>query len=130
MTIRQRNITVKELPGKLNRDSERRFFRELEPAMNVERPAIVLDCSQLREMDLTAIHLMLCCLEEAMKRNGDVRLAGVSAQAKQNLHTMNADRLFHMFETSQEAVESFKRRIAFATPFASMNSALASEHAA
>lgn len=130
MTFRPRTVTVKQLPAKLDRHSERVFFHELERAMNVERPAIVLDCSQIEAMDHPAIHLLLCCLEEAMKRNGDVRLTAVSAHAMESLREMGADRLFRVFDTNEKAIESFQRRAVFAAPYVVSNSALASEHAA
>src|SRR5579871_2507600 len=81
MTLRPRAVAVKQLPETLESRRGRLFFRELESCMNdVDRPCIVLDCSSLRKMDLHAIHLLLCCLEGAMKRNGDVRLAAVAPE--------------------------------------------------
>lgn len=78
--------------------------------MNMERPAIVLDCSALREMNSTAMHLLLCCLEGAMKRKGDVRLSCVMPQARLNLELAGVDRLFRVFSTTEDAVQSFQRR--------------------
>lgn len=129
MTHRSRTVTVKQLPAKLNRQSERNLFRELGMAMQIERPAIVIDCSQVQAMNATAVHLLLCWLEEAMKRNGDVRLVGVSDQAMEGLRAMSVDRLFRIFETNERAIESFQRRTAFIpAPYAA--SALAAENAA
>jgi anti-sigma B factor antagonist len=130
MTLSSKNVTVKHLPDKLDRRSERALLRELEIAMNVERPAIVLDCSQMREMDISAVHLLLCCLEEAMKRNGDVRLVAVSAQAKECLRSTAVDRLFRIFDTNDEAVQSFQRRTVFITPYVSSGAGVPAENAA
>ena len=77
--------------------------------MNIDRPCIVLDCSQVRQMNRSAIHLLLCCLEEAMKRNGDVKLAGITAGSGRLLERTGVDRLFEMFDTNVEAVNSFRR---------------------
>jgi len=128
MTLRRRNVTVKQLPQKVDRNSERTIARALAMAMTVERPAIVLDCSGLREMDCTAIYLLLSCLEEAMKRNGDVRLAAVSPQASEHLRAMGVHRLFRIFDTNEQAIESFQRRAAFVAPHAAGRAA--SENAA
>ena len=86
--------------------------------MNAERPCIVLDCARLREMDHHALHLLLCCLEGAIKRNGDVRLAAVTPTAMACLEAAGVDRLFRIFATTDEAVESFERRVAHAVPHA------------
>ena len=128
MAYRNRPVTVKQLPPKMDRQSEQIFLREIEFSMNVDRPAVIIDCSQMSAMNMTTIHLLLCCLEHAMKRNGDVRLAEVSAQAMTNLRAAGVDPLFRVFETTERALESFDRRAAFFPPFAA--SALASENAA
>ena len=77
--------------------------------MNVDRPSLVLDCSRVRLMDTSAVHLLLCCLEEAMKRNGDVKLAAVPAGATAVLELSGIDRLFEIYDTPAEAVSSFRR---------------------
>ncbi|HEY3705927.1 MAG TPA: STAS domain-containing protein [Terracidiphilus sp.] len=130
MTGRLKTVTVKDLPEKLDSKNERALFAGLRTAMNVERPALVLNCSHLREMDVSSVHLLLCCLEEAMKRNGDVRLAGVSAEAKESLRSMGVERLFRTFETSEQAVESFHRRAVSIPPFVGVTAAVPAENAA
>jgi len=72
-----RAVSIKQLPEKLDVERGQIFFRELGSCMSVERPCIVFDCSMVREMDQYAAQLLLCCLEGAIKRNGDVRLAMV-----------------------------------------------------
>src|SRR5947209_4381830 len=113
MPLHQRAVTVKYLPETLDGSHARTFCRELEMAMNVEKPAIVIDCSPVRRMDNAGIHVLLCCLEEALKRNGDVRLAGLSSDTHQKLAHARVDRLFRIFTTTDKAVESFQRRTAF-----------------
>jgi anti-anti-sigma regulatory factor len=129
---RSSSVSIRQLPQKFDTKGERLFFRELEGSMNVQRPAIVLDCSRMREMDSTSIHFLLCCLEGAMKRNGDVRLCGVAPKALLNLQLAEVDCLFKIFATSEEAVESFLHRIVSAPMRANAESArqMASEPAA
>lgn len=110
MTLSTRAVSIKQVPERLDVKRGRLFFRELESCINVERPCIVLDCSRVCEMDNYAVHLLLCCLEGAIKRNGDVRLAAVAPNAMLNLELAGLDRLFRIFETTDEAVESFHRR--------------------
>lgn len=110
MRLRVGAVAVKQLPETLTYKQGLIFFRELESSMTVDRPGIVLDCSKARVIDGTAIHLMLCCLEEAMKRNGDVRLSALSAEAKGILKLKGADRLFRIYDTNAEATNSFYHR--------------------
>lgn len=107
MRFRPCTVTVTSLPEKLNMKHCRRFFRELESQVNIDRPCIVLECSKIREMDRFAIHMLLCCLEEAMKRDGDVKLAAVSHSARETLELTRVDRLFEIYESENDAVNSF-----------------------
>jgi anti-anti-sigma factor len=130
MTFRSKTVVVRELPAKLDRHSETALLNDLRAAMNVERPAVVLDCSRLCAMDVRAIHLLLCCLEEAMKRNGDVRLAAVSPEANDSLRGLRIDQLFQVFENSEQAIDSFQRRGAFVAPLGAAAANVPAENAA
>jgi anti-anti-sigma regulatory factor len=53
------------------------------------------------------VQAILYCLEEAMKRNGDVKLAAVPRAAAEILELTKVDSLFELFDTPAEAVKSF-----------------------
>src|SRR5438477_11381745 len=109
MRFRPCTVTVTQLPETVDTRRGRLFFKELESRMNIDRPCIVLDCSKVREMDRFAIHMLLCCLEEAMKRDGDVKLAAVSPSAREALELTRVDRLFEIYDSETEAANSFFR---------------------
>ena len=104
----RRTISIRKLPPKLDSARQKALYRELESCINVDHPYVVLDCSMLAQLDRRAIHLLLCCLEEAMKRNGDVRLAALQPEAQSVLKTTGLDTIFQVFDTICEAVESFR----------------------
>ena len=60
-------------------------------------------------MDERTTFFLLCCLEDAMKGNGDIRLAAIAKDAKPMLGFTGADRVFEIFDTNEEAVQSFSR---------------------
>ena len=103
----RRTITVRRMPEQVTRSSCKALIEDLESCINVDRPAVVFDCSALRVLDRVGIHLLLCCLEEAMKRNGDIRLAGLQAEIRGILRSVEIDSLFQCFESVADAVESF-----------------------
>lgn len=109
MKTKLRSVAVKKLPEHISGAQRDQVFRDLESSIGVDRPAVVLDCSALRELDRSGIHLLLCCLEEAMKRNGDVRLAALRPDARVALEKAEVDSLFQCFEVIGEAVDSFHR---------------------
>lgn len=130
MPFRPRPVSIRQLPENPDRRQERLFLQELECELSVVRPAIVIDCSHVCEMNLAAMHLLLRSLEEAMKRNGDIRLSGVSPEARVILERAGIDRLFRIFSTIGEAVESFHRRSHIVTPHLVFSGKVAQEHAA
>ncbi len=99
-------LEVKEFPGARQ---GRLILGEVQNYSYDERPCIVLDCSKMNQMDRLSIQLLLCCLEEAVKRNGDVKLSAVPAEARSTLKLTGVDRIFEIFETNAEAVNSFRR---------------------
>src|ERR1700723_3704441 len=108
--IHQTNIvSVKELPETFHVKQRRNFMREFQISLNEGRPCIVIDCSKAQNMDRGALFLLLCCLEEAMKRRGDVRLATISRQAQLLLQATGIGRLFKIFDQVADAVNSYGR---------------------
>lgn len=107
MRFRPCAVTVTRLPATLTMKQGRIFFNELEARMNIDHPCVVLDCSKVREMDRFAIHMLLCCLEETIKRDGDVKLAALSPSAREILELTRVDRLFEIYDTEADAVKSF-----------------------
>ncbi|MGA7109039.1 MAG: STAS domain-containing protein [Terracidiphilus sp.] len=132
MTLQVRAVTLKHLPEEMSEQVERAFLTEMRNAPHGDRPRIVMNCSSLRGMSSPVIHFLLCCLEEAMKRNGDVRLSAVPKTLTASLQTLGLDRLFKMFDSDVDAIKSFQRgavsvpplvRNATASPVAAENAA-------
>jgi anti-anti-sigma regulatory factor len=109
MARRAFQLTVKQFPEVLNITLGKYFLSDLQNQMSNDRPLVVLDFSNVGLLDKPAINLLLCCLEEALKRNGDVRLAGIPETARATLKFTGVDRLFEIFDTESEAISSFRR---------------------
>ena len=100
---------MKRMPERLNQKQARTFLREIQPLLNTDRPQLVFDCSLIRQMDAAGVDMLLHCMAEIMKRDGELKLAAVSPQAAVVLELTRTDRLFEVFETSGDAVRSFYR---------------------
>jgi len=111
-----RPVVVMQMPEQLALGEVPSFKQELTPLLESHRPRIVLDCSQMRYIDSAGIEMLLYCLEEAMKRDGDLKLADVSKEAQVILELMRVDRVFEIFMTAEEAVRSFNAVPAEAVP--------------
>ena len=105
--LNNRPVVVMQLPEQLNPENIHNFLQELQPLLEGSRPRIVLDCSQVSCIDGAGVEMLLHCLEEAMKRDGDLKLAAVSPESGVILELMRVDRVFETFGTTEEAVQSF-----------------------
>jgi len=108
MTIPSHPVRVRRLPATLSKRSRKAFLLDLLSSVEFERPSIVIDCSTLRVADRYSLHFLLCCLEEAMKHKGDVKLAAVPDQAKTIFDSFGLSRIFELFATEEDAVNSFQ----------------------
>lgn len=71
------------------------------------RPRVVLDCSELEDMRVAEVGLLMDCLEWVMKRNGDARLACVSPNSRKILSNSGSESLFRIYESNESALRSF-----------------------
>lgn len=108
MMISARRVMVMRLPEAPGGKQGRLFLRELQTRMDADRPRVVLDCSSVLHLDKAAVHLLFCCLEEAMKRNGDIKLAAVPSGSENTLEITGASRIFEIYATADEAVDGFR----------------------
>src|SRR5438093_3556796 len=104
---KSRPVVVKRMPEHLNLVQARKFLKEIQPMLNSDRPQLVFDLSQVRQMDAAGVDMLLHCMSEAMKRDGDLKLAAISPQAMIILELTRTDRLFEIYETSTDAARSF-----------------------
>jgi anti-sigma B factor antagonist len=109
-------VVVMQVPEQLNGEEARKFMQEVGPLLESNRPRIVLECSQVRSMDSAGVEALLQCLEEALKRDGDLKLAALSPEAEVMLELMRVARVFEAFPTSEDAVRSFNAIPAEAVP--------------
>jgi anti-sigma B factor antagonist len=102
-------VVVKQLPETVSAQQSQTFYRELESVLEKDRPRLVFDFTAVRHFDSAGVELLLRCMEEAMKRNGDLKLAALSPQLAVILEMTRVDRLFEIFDNCNDAVESFHR---------------------
>ena len=98
---------VKRMPERVNGRTARDFFRDVQPFLTTDRPQLVFDLSQVRQLDAAGVEMLLRCMSEAHKRDGDLKLAALSPEAAIVLELTRAERLFEIYETSTDAVRSF-----------------------
>ena|SRR5882672_3420307 len=103
-----RGATVVELPERLTLGYVRAFLPKKNALLKTDRPRLVFDFSHVREVDSAGVEMLLHCMEQVIKQDGDLKLAAVPAEAAIVLELTCIDRLFEIYETTAEAVESFE----------------------
>lgn len=104
-----RPVVIKRIPERLNFRQARGFWQEVQPIVSSDRPQIVFDMSLVKHLDAAGVDMLLKCMAEVMKRDGDLKLAAVSPEAAVILEMTRTDRFFEIYETSSDAVRSFSR---------------------
>jgi len=104
---RSRPVVVKRIPERMDLPHSRRFMREVQPLLDADRPQIVFDLSSVRRLDAAGVETLLRCMNLAMRRDGDVKLAALSPESAVVLELTRAGRLFEIYESSTDAARSF-----------------------
>ena len=107
MEISSRPVVVKHMPERINLKQAKEFLREIQPFLRSDRPQIVFDFTHVRQIDAAGVDMLLHCMGEVMKRDGDVKLAALSPHAAVVLEMTRTDRLFEVYESASDAVRSF-----------------------
>jgi len=72
-----RPVVVKRMPEKVNQREARMFFQDVQPFLMADRPQLVFDLSQVKQLDAAGVEMLLNCVSEVMKRDGDLKLASL-----------------------------------------------------
>jgi anti-sigma B factor antagonist len=95
------------LPERVDGQLARTFAREVERELMNDRPRIVVDLSQVKQIDSGGLDTLLDCMVAVANRDGAVRLGGISAEAATVLELTRMDQVFEMFPAVAEAASSF-----------------------
>ncbi len=98
---------MKRVPERLDLREAREFMRSVTPLLRSDRPQLVFDLSNVRRLDSAGVDMLLRCLREAMKHDGDVKLAAPSPEALVVLELTRTGRLFEIYENATDAARSY-----------------------
>jgi len=101
------SVVIKEIPDRFVTSDAWSFLEEVKPVLKRRRPTVVFDFSRVSAMDRSGILVLVKCFEEALKQNGDVKLASVPAEVASTFQQMGLDEICDIYDTAEEASESF-----------------------
>lgn len=99
-----RSTIVIKLPEQLTGKAVRAAMRQIKPALRLDHPQVIVDMANVRQLDSAALDMLLYCIVEVSKRDGELKLAAISPEAATFLELTRMDRVFDIFPSVSEAV--------------------------
>lgn len=87
---------VVNLPERVTAREAKALLRDLKYELAVDQPIVVLDMSDVREMDSAGLDLVLMCAAETIRRDGSLQVRGISPQAAALLELTGLDRVLNL----------------------------------
>jgi anti-sigma B factor antagonist len=100
-------ITVVELPERIVSLNNRAFDKDLAPLMK-PNAKMIFDLTQVNRLDSTGLGSIVAWLKRVRNDGGDVKLCGLSQQIRTLFEMVRLHRVFDIFNTRQEAIDSYK----------------------
>jgi anti-anti-sigma factor len=88
---------VVNLPKNFTAREVAELTRDFKLDLATDQPWIILDLSEVKEMDTAGLDLLVHWLEETLRRDGTVSLRGISPEAATILELTGVDRVLSMF---------------------------------
>jgi anti-sigma B factor antagonist len=111
------SVVVKTLAGRLDRKQVAALRRGMQELLRTDQPRVIFDFGSVTHLDSPGIEFLLDCLSSIVRRDGELKLAGLSARAATVLEITRVGRLFEMFPTVEDAVRSFEASLPNASNF-------------
>jgi anti-sigma B factor antagonist len=101
------SVVVKTLAGRLDRNQVTPLRRGMQELLRIDQPRVIFDFGSVTHLDSPGIEFLLDCLSSIVRRDGELKLAGLSPQPATVLEITRVGRLFEIFPTVEDAVRSF-----------------------
>lgn len=95
--------------NELGLEQREQLKKELYPLIPAGDKNFVLDLSRVGFLSSLAIALVVFFAKEVRKNNGNIKLCGLTSEAFSIFQLTQLDKVFELYETERDAVESFKK---------------------
>jgi anti-sigma B factor antagonist len=101
-------ITIVQVPERINSTNSRAFEKDLAPFLMGANAKLVFDLTQVKQLDSSGLGSIVGCLKHLRTVGGDLKLCGLSKQIRTLLELVRMHHVFDIFNTRQEAIDSYK----------------------
>ena len=95
--------------NEINLDQREQIKHELAELVNKGETKFVVDLAKVGFVSSLVIATIVFFAKEARKHDGEVKLSGLSNDAYSIFQLTQLDKIFELYETESDAVESFKK---------------------
>lgn len=95
--------------NEINLDQREEIKKELYNLVQKGETRFIIDLSKVGFVSSLVIATIVFFTKEVRKRNGEVKLSGLSGDAFSVFRLTQLDRIFELYETENDAVESFRK---------------------
>ncbi len=99
------NFTFNEI----NFEQKEQIKKELNELVRAGETKFIIDLSKVGFLSSLVIATIIFFTKEVRKSNGEIKLSGLSNEARSVLQLTQLDKIFELYETENDAVESFKK---------------------
>ena len=100
-------VTVIALVGSLDLSVQKKLQAELSQIFKENEPDTVLDFSEVVFIDSACLGVLVSLVKELRQKKGDIKLAQLTDDVKSIFQITRLDKIFHIYDVMQEAVESY-----------------------
>ena len=106
-------VTVMQLPDLSDPSAHRSFLREVKKFMDSSRqPRLIVDLSTVGQIGPESIDLLLECVDQAERSDGEVSVAGASRETEVILELTQATSVLNIFPSVLEAANGSQPQVA------------------
>lgn len=103
-------VTVVKLAGNLNTPNAMAIKSMFADLMQEEKYDIVVNLQQVAQINYSGVGMLLERLRNVRRRDGNLKLAGMSRYIQGVFRMVGATKIFETFDNDDEAVASFRAR--------------------
>ncbi len=103
------SVAVLSLEGFLDAHTAAEFESAIQRKVEEGEVLLAVDGGKLSYISSAGLGVFMSFIEELREKNGDIRIGGLIPKVKQVFEILGFTEIFQLFDTVDEAVESFKK---------------------
>jgi anti-sigma B factor antagonist len=100
------SVQILTLTGEIDLNEQSNIALQLDPLIERESPAILIDLAEVSYVDSSGLALFIDALQRVQKYGGKMALSALSENVKMVFEIAKLDQIFQLFSTREAAIEA------------------------